>query len=207
MSTSPPTATFLREPSCLVNPGESPPTTRPAGIDRGQAERRHCPCEPQPVLGPPLNLQQCSLALPKLNVRVFWTTATDVTSRARGRARWLDGRLKVINHASPYIASLNALRAVATIRCVDAIPTGRGHLTNARFSGSRLLRRSSIRSLSSYGMDLLRWYRFLWATEVPCGQATRMEARGFCRWMLVAGKPSRPHWRNILETGTESCRN
>ena len=35
----------------------------------------------------------------------------------------------------------------------------------------------------------------LWAAGVPWNRATRMEARDFCRWMLVAGKPSRPRWR------------
>jgi integrase len=30
---------------------------------------------------------------------------------------------------------------------------------------------------------------------VPWDRATRAEARDFCRWMLVAGKPARPHWR------------
>ena len=29
----------------------------------------------------------------------------------------------------------------------------------------------------SYGMDLLRWFRFTWAAEVPWDQATRVEAR------------------------------
>jgi site-specific recombinase XerD len=47
----------------------------------------------------------------------------------------------------------------------------------------------------SYGMDLLRWFRFLWAVEVGWDQATRAEARDFLRWIQVAGKPSRPHWR------------
>jgi integrase len=47
----------------------------------------------------------------------------------------------------------------------------------------------------SYGMDLLRWFRFLWAVEVPWDRATRVEARDFCRWLQVAGKPVRPHWR------------
>ncbi|WP_261565770.1 tyrosine-type recombinase/integrase [Frankia gtarii] len=51
-------------------------------------------------------------------------------------------------------------------------------------------------TLRSYGMDLLRWFRFLWSVDVPWKQATRVEARDFCRWMLVAGKPSRPHWRH-----------
>jgi integrase len=47
----------------------------------------------------------------------------------------------------------------------------------------------------SYGMDLLRWFRFLWAIGVGWDQATRVEARDFCRWLQVTVKPSRPHWR------------
>jgi integrase len=53
----------------------------------------------------------------------------------------------------------------------------------------------SAATVRSYGMDLLRWFRFTWAIGVPWGQATRAEARDFCRWMLVAGKPARQHWR------------
>jgi site-specific recombinase XerD len=45
-------------------------------------------------------------------------------------------------------------------------------------------------TLRSYGHDLLRWFRFLWAVQVPWARATRVEARDFCRWMLVAGKPA-----------------
>ena len=51
-------------------------------------------------------------------------------------------------------------------------------------------------TLRSYGHDLLRWFRFLWAIEVPWARVTRAEARDFCRWMLVAGKPARTHWRD-----------
>src|SRR6266852_5675393 len=47
----------------------------------------------------------------------------------------------------------------------------------------------------SYSMALLRWFRFLWAAEVPWDQATRVEARDFVRWVQVAGKPARRHWR------------
>jgi site-specific recombinase XerD len=47
----------------------------------------------------------------------------------------------------------------------------------------------------SYGMDLLRWFRFLWAVEVGWDQATRVEARDFCRWLQATPKPIRPHWR------------
>jgi integrase len=46
-------------------------------------------------------------------------------------------------------------------------------------------------TIRSYGLDLLRWFRFLWAAEVPWNRATRAEARDFCRWMAVAGKPAR----------------
>jgi integrase len=41
----------------------------------------------------------------------------------------------------------------------------------------------------SYAMDLLRWFRFLWALEVPWAQATRVEARDFCRWLVLCDKP------------------
>src|ERR1017187_6319907 len=51
----------------------------------------------------------------------------------------------------------------------------------------------SVATQRSYGMDLLRWFRFLWAVEVPWDRAARAEARDFCRWLQVAGKPARPH--------------
>jgi site-specific recombinase XerC len=44
----------------------------------------------------------------------------------------------------------------------------------------------------SYAMDLLRWFRFLWAVDVGWDQATRVEARDFCRWIQLAGKPGGP---------------
>jgi len=47
----------------------------------------------------------------------------------------------------------------------------------------------------SYCLDLLRWFRFLWALDVRWDRATRVEARDFCRWLQVAGRPVRPHWR------------
>jgi site-specific recombinase XerD len=53
----------------------------------------------------------------------------------------------------------------------------------------------SVATARSYGMDLLRWFRFLWAVEVTWDRATRVEARDYCRWLQVAGKPARPHWR------------
>lgn len=51
-------------------------------------------------------------------------------------------------------------------------------------------------TLRSYAMDVLRWLRFLWAAEVQWDQATREDARDFARWLQVAGKAPRPHWRH-----------
>jgi integrase len=50
-------------------------------------------------------------------------------------------------------------------------------------------------TIRSYGIDLLRWFRFLGAIGVPWSHAVRSDARDFCRWLQVAGKPVRPHWR------------
>jgi hypothetical protein len=44
-------------------------------------------------------------------------------------------------------------------------------------------------TLRSYGMDLLRWFRFCWAAGLEWDQVTWAEARDFCRWLLIAGKP------------------
>ena len=44
-------------------------------------------------------------------------------------------------------------------------------------------------TLRSYGMDLLRWFRFCWASGLEWDQVTRSEAADFCRWLTVAGKP------------------
>ena len=41
----------------------------------------------------------------------------------------------------------------------------------------------------SYGMDLLRWFRFLRAVGVSWDQATRCEARDFCQWLREVARP------------------
>ncbi|MHB1555092.1 MAG: tyrosine-type recombinase/integrase [Acidimicrobiales bacterium] len=63
------------------------------------------------------------------------------------------------------------------------------------FFGELQAQGRSVATLRSYGMDLLRWFRFLWALDVPWDQASRVEARDFCRWLQVGGKPTRVHWR------------
>jgi site-specific recombinase XerD len=44
----------------------------------------------------------------------------------------------------------------------------------------------------SYSLALLRWFRFTWALDVPWKQATRADARDFCRHLQIAGKPGSP---------------
>src|SRR3954464_7320613 len=53
----------------------------------------------------------------------------------------------------------------------------------------------SVATIRSYGHDLLRWFRFLWALGMTWDRATRTEARDFCRWLMMTGKPARSHWR------------
>lgn len=48
----------------------------------------------------------------------------------------------------------------------------------------------------SYGMDLLRWWRYLWAFGIEWDRATREDARDFTLWMKLADKPVRVHWRH-----------
>ena len=60
----------------------------------------------------------------------------------------------------------------------------------------------SVATARSYGMDLLRWFRFLWTVGVAWDRATRDEARDFCRWLQVAVKPTRVHWRYRDQPGS-----
>lgn len=46
----------------------------------------------------------------------------------------------------------------------------------------------SVSTLRSYGMDLLRWWRFLHAVEVGWNRATRTEARDFSCWIELTVK-------------------
>lgn len=56
----------------------------------------------------------------------------------------------------------------------------------------------------SYGLALLRWFRFLEAVGVPWDQATWVEARDFCRWLQVADKPARGHGRRGGQLAAQS---
>ncbi|MFJ1547690.1 hypothetical protein [Streptomyces sp. NPDC088246] len=44
-------------------------------------------------------------------------------------------------------------------------------------------------TVRSYGMDLLWWWRFLLAVDVPWDRATRVDARDFSCWIQLTAKP------------------
>ena len=58
-----------------------------------------------------------------------------------------------------------------------ADPAGSAVVPVSAFFADLLAAGRSEATLRSYGMDLLRWFRFLWAAGVPWNMATRAEAR------------------------------
>jgi len=60
------------------------------------------------------------------------------------------------------------------------------------FFASMLASGASVSSLRSYGLALLRWWRFLAAVDVTWQRASRVEARDFVLWMRMVGPASRP---------------
>jgi site-specific recombinase XerC len=68
-------------------------------------------------------------------------------------------------------------------------PEGRPVGAAAAFFGDLLAAGRSEATVRSYGMDMLRWFRFLWAVEVAWDRATRLEARDFCRWLAITNGP------------------
>jgi site-specific recombinase XerD len=83
-------------------------------------------------------------------------------------------------------------------------PAGEPVRAAAEFFVDLQARGRSQATVRSYGHDLLRWLRFCWATGTAWDRATRAEARDFCRWMLIAGKPVRPHWRTAGQAAVPS---
>ena len=77
------------------------------------------------------------------------------------------------------VPSVGALRATGDpwepYRIVDA--AGEPVAAVAEFFRDLQAAGRSEATLRSYGHDLLRWFRFLWAVRVPWDRATRAEAR------------------------------
>ena len=85
------------------------------------------------------------------------------------------------------VAAVGSLSATGSkwepYRLLD--PQGREVGAVAAFFSDLLAAGRSDATVRSYGMDLLRWFRFLWAVEVAWDRATRSEARDFCRWLAI----------------------
>ncbi|MEV5240170.1 site-specific integrase [Streptomyces cinnamoneus] len=95
----------------------------------------------------------------------------------------------------PQIGRLEETKEVAEpYRLLDA--AGRAVVPAAVFFADLQAASKPPATIRSYGMDLLRWFRFLWVVEVSWNQATRAEARDFCRWLQLADKPLQVHWRH-----------
>ncbi|MFF3785657.1 hypothetical protein [Streptomyces sp. NPDC001933] len=60
-------------------------------------------------------------------------------------------------------------------------------------------------TLPSYGMDLLRWWRLLWALGITWDRAPQAEGRDFARRMQLANKPVPVRWRH-RQAGREAER-
>ena len=48
-------------------------------------------------------------------------------------------------------------------------------------------------TLRSYGMDLLRWFRFLWALGICWDRVSSVEARDFCCWLQLIDRAAGGH--------------
>lgn len=88
---------------------------------------------------------------------------------------------------------------VGTVAHIEAAPgtvlldaTGGPVEEVSEFFATMLACGASFSSLRSYGMALLRWWRFLAAIDVPWQRASRIEARDFVLWMRLVGPASRP---------------
>lgn len=85
------------------------------------------------------------------------------------------------------VAAVGSLSATGSkwepYRLLD--PQGREVGAVAAFFSDLLAAGRSQATVRSYGMDLLRWFRFLWAVEVAWDRATRSEARDFCQWLAI----------------------
>ncbi len=78
---------------------------------------------------------------------------------------------------------------------------GNGVVPVAAFLRELMAAGRSPSTLRSYGMDLLRWWRFLDAVGVCWDRATRVEARDFSCWIQVTVKPRRKAMRTTASAG------
>jgi integrase len=85
----------------------------------------------------------------------------------------------------PSVGAVVQVEGVPGTALLDAsgVPVAEVH----DFFASMLASGASVSSLRSYGLALLRWWRFLAAVDVPWQRASRVEARDFVLWMRMVG--------------------
>ena len=108
-------------------------------------------------------------------------------------ADWLElgsGPRDVKRLAVPVVGAVVAIDEVPGTALLDA--SGRPVVVVADFFRGMLASGASVSSLRSYGLALLRWWRFLAAVEVPWDRAGRVEAQDFVLWMRMVGPAGRP---------------
>lgn len=89
----------------------------------------------------------------------------------------------------PNIGAVAQVEGVPGTALLDA--SGQPVVEVSDFFASMLASGASVSSLRSYGLALLRWWRFLAAVEVPWQRASRVEARDFVLWMRMVGPAHR----------------
>lgn len=89
----------------------------------------------------------------------------------------------------PTIGAVVSIDAAPGTVLLDA--TGEPVEEVSEFFATMLACGASFSSLRSYGLALLRWWRFLAAIEVHWQRASRIEARDFVLWMRLVGPAGR----------------
>jgi integrase len=89
----------------------------------------------------------------------------------------------------PTLGSVASIGAAPGTVLLDA--TGEPVEEVSEFFATMLACGASVSSLRSYGLALLRWWRFLAAIDVPWQRAGRVEARDFVLWMRLVGPAGR----------------
>ncbi|MGE0341475.1 MAG: tyrosine-type recombinase/integrase [Porticoccaceae bacterium] len=89
----------------------------------------------------------------------------------------------------PTVCSVASIEGAPGTVLLDA--TGEPVEEVSEFFATMVACGASFSSLRSYGLALLRWWRFLAAIEVPWQRAGRIEARDFVLWMRLVGPAGR----------------
>ena len=134
----------------------------------------------------------CAISVP-LTELAEWTAwflrrAACGGSSVRGHDRW-GWALSLAGLVVPLVGVVEATgEPFEPYRLVD--PAGEPVLPVSAFLADLQACGRSGATQRSYSMALLRWFRFLWAVEVPWDQATHVEARDFVRWVQVPASRS-----------------